>query len=513
MTFVVVALNAPTTARVADARTKADTSDFNGDGFADLAIAAPGETVGGVARAGLISVLYSSKDGPVVSSGDSWDRASEGIEGGPHVDASLGLALASGDFDDDGFDDLAVGAPGDTAGAMREAGTVTIIGGSEHGLGGSHDRLLSQNTPGIDGDPEPGDHFGAALAAGDFDGDGYDDLAIGAPNEKIDDKPDAGTVTLLLGSDSGLRPDHARVLMQGTDGLFGTVESDDRFGNALASGDVDGAFDDLVIGVPGESVGSKRSAGAVVVVHGSRRGLRPTYGTPFSEGVAGLAGGAESGDRFGEALALGDIDDDGYDDVVIGTPGEGVGGALSAGAITVLFGSDEGVDTADAQVITQATKGVPSEAESDDLFGRSLAVGDIDGDDDAEVVVGAPGEGAGPIAGAGSVTVLSGTGDGLSTSGARSFYQGKSGVPGIAGTDEFFGNGVRLIDLDDDRRAELVVGSPGEDAGPHESGGSVVVVTGTPDGVATSGARVISQDTTSVEGDAEDGDLFGFTLG
>ena len=513
--LVAFALLAPTSVRVAHAKTKADVSDFDGDGYADIAIAAPGETVGDVARAGLVSVLYSSKTGPVASSNDSWDRASEGIEGGPHVDASLGVALASGDFDDDGYDDLAVGAPGDTVGGHKEAGSVTVIDGSEHGLGGGSDRLLTQNVAGIDGDAELKDHFGAALAAADFDRDGYDDLAIGSPSEKIGDEQDAGTVTVVYGSQDGLRADDSQQLTQATEGLFGDVESEDRFGNAVATGDVDDdGFGDLVIGVPGESIGSKGSTGAVVVLLGTSRRLRPTFASqPFSQGEAGVPGGSESEDLFGESVATGDVDEDGYDDVVIGAPGEAVGDAQGAGAITVLFGSDAGVHTRDAQAISQATKGVPSEAESGDGFGRAIAVGDVDGDGADEVVVGSPGEGAGSVLGAGSATVLRGSRDGVSTSGVRLLYQGNDGIPGKPGTDEFFGNSVRAIDTNDDDRAEVIVGAPGEDVGPNTDGGSVTLFKGSRDGVLRSGSRVISQDTTSIEGDAERGDLFGFTLG
>jgi hypothetical protein len=509
-----VALVVASPGGVAHAKTKAAASDFDGDGFADLAVAAPGEAIGDVERAGLVSLLYSSKIGPV--SNDNWDRSSEGIEGGPHTDASLGVALASGDFDGDEFDDLAIGAPGDTVGGHSEAGSVTTIGGSEHGLGGKTDRLLTQRTAGITGDPEAFDHFGAALAAGDFDGDGYDDLAIGAPNEKLNDKKDAGNVTVVYGSPNGLRATGSLELSQATKDLFGDVESGDRFGNALAAGNVDDdRYDDLVIGVPGEDIGSKGSSGAVAVLLGNGRafGARFDESRSFSQADDGVPGGSESDDRFGEALALGDVDEDSYDDVIIGAPGESVGAASSAGAITVLFGSADGTQAEGAQAITQASKGVPSAAERDDRFGRAVAAGDIDDDGAAEVVVGAPGEGAGDADAAGSATVLTGTRDGLTTSGARLLYQGKNGVPGRPGADELFGNAVRAIDLNDDDRAEVIVGAPGEGVGPHPDGGTITILRGTRDGLATSDALLISQDTDSVEGDAEDGDLFGFTLG
>ena len=102
---------------------------------------------------------------------------------------------------------------------------------------------------------EADDRFGAALAAGDFDDDGCDDLAIGSPDEDIGAETDAGGVQIVYGSSLGLVTDGNVFFRQGADGVSGAPEAADRFGASLAIGDFDDdAFDDLAIGVAGESI-------------------------------------------------------------------------------------------------------------------------------------------------------------------------------------------------------------------------------------------------------------------
>src|SRR5688500_14283099 len=110
---------------------------------------------------------------------------------------------ASGDFNNDGFADLAIGVPGENA----AAGAVSVIYGDATGLSTSRvgDQLWTQDSAGVQGDAEAGDNFGYAVAVGNFDDDAYDDLAIGVPYENLT-TTSAGRVNIIYGSSSGLSP-------------------------------------------------------------------------------------------------------------------------------------------------------------------------------------------------------------------------------------------------------------------------------------------------------------------
>src|SRR5688500_5802822 len=98
------------------------------------------------------------------------------------------------DFDGDGFGDVAIAAPGEAIGARREAGAVHILYGTGSGLSAAGDQIWHQDIAGVPGKAETGDSFGNAVATGDFDADGFDDLAIGAPGESLGADQLAGIV-------------------------------------------------------------------------------------------------------------------------------------------------------------------------------------------------------------------------------------------------------------------------------------------------------------------------------
>jgi len=148
--------------------------DYNGDGYDDLAIGVPGETINNKMSAGLVHVVFGSANG-LSTSNDQLYHEDSGTRNKAEAFDFYGYAIASGDFDNDGFDDLAVGAP-----EWRNAkGRVNVIYGSLSGPLRTDMQFINQSKSGYSGNAEPNDQFGAALVVGDFDGDNYDDLAVG----------------------------------------------------------------------------------------------------------------------------------------------------------------------------------------------------------------------------------------------------------------------------------------------------------------------------------------------
>ncbi|HEV3399944.1 MAG TPA: FG-GAP repeat protein, partial [Actinomycetes bacterium] len=238
--------------------------DFNGDTFDDLAVGAPGEGVGGAAGAGSLNVLYGSATG-LEPSAQIFTQGGGGVGGTAEQDDSFGAAVAKGDFNGDDFFDLAVGAPGERVGTVPLAGAVNLLYGSETGLGGGP--LFTQSNP------ESADGFGTSLAAADFNGDGFFDLAVGAPGENVGALVDAGAVTVLFGGSGGITTAGSLTFWQGN-GAAGTAESRDEFGFSVATGILaNDDLADLVVGAPGEDVGTVQDAGAVNVLAGTATGL------------------------------------------------------------------------------------------------------------------------------------------------------------------------------------------------------------------------------------------------
>ena len=181
---------------------------------------------------------------------------------------------------------------------------------------------------------------------------------------------------------------------------------------------------------------------------------------------------------------------DGRDDIVFGRPrvahsGDGAADPSEYGErVGVVLGTARGPRVADPRTLSQNTPGVPGTAETGDLFGADVAVGDVNGDGYADIVAGAPGEDFSGVQDAGTVTVIPGGAAGPTGAGSRVFSQNTPGVPGTAEKGDRFGSGVTLLDLDHDRRADLVAGAPGENA----NAGSVWAFRSTAAGVTAAGS-------------------------
>jgi FG-GAP repeat len=175
-------------------------ADFNGDGRDDLAVGAPNEDIGSIESAGAVNVLYGGAGGLSATGNQFWRQNSPGVLGASEAFESFGYALAAGDFNGDGSDDLAVGAPIEGVGGVSHAGAVNVLYGGAGGLSATGNQAWDQNSPGVLDVAQTPDHFGLALAAGDLNGDGRDDLAVGAPEESVGSARHAGAVNVLYGA-------------------------------------------------------------------------------------------------------------------------------------------------------------------------------------------------------------------------------------------------------------------------------------------------------------------------
>ncbi|MET9897928.1 FG-GAP-like repeat-containing protein [Streptomyces sp. NPDC006446] len=425
----------------ASATTKTPVIDFNGDGFADLAISAPNATVSGVGDAGYLSVVYGSSAGADTAHPELITRATEGIPGDVVEYDSFGSWTAARDLDEDGYTDLAVGG-------YR---TPVVLWGSAQGLRG-----------------------GAALAgrtyqvsAGDVDGDGHADLVantggalevrfgpftragVPASTDTLAFDEEDGPQDFTLGDVTGDGKDdvvtqhgfeemqYKSRLWKGTStGLSRTFQSSGYYtvDGIVADVNKDGYGDFIARQVDHVSETREYQAGDIRVVYGSASGFssRTVKINQDTAGVPGVGeagnGDTDYGDQFGYSLAAGDVTGDGYPDIAVGVPGEDLGSVREAGAVVLLKGGASGLTGTGAQAFNQSTSGVPGASEKGDNFGASVLLADVNANNRADLAVGTPQE-DGTYQNSGAAWLLRGSKAGLTTTNIASFSPSTLNAP------------------------------------------------------------------------------------
>lgn len=380
--------------------------DFDGDGLVDRVIAYPRHDDG----EGLIAIRWGTGThqdytytadsvlGMYLELGPDRLDADGGLLAGTGISPTsydhFGTSPVAADFDGDGQMDLAFGVPGADVDDEVNAGKVVVIYGKSQNTfltDASDLQVWDQDTSGVRGVAEDYDFFGEVLETGDFDCDGFADLAIGAPQENIGSHANAGAVHVLYGSSTGLTATGDSLFYQGYQGIGGSAEAHDHFGAALAAGHFDDATysgrecDSLAIGAPGEDVGSIVAAGAVHVMYAADYGGGIFYGyepvgsggtVMFHQDSSGIPSPAETDDGFG--AALGKVSAGAYDSLWVGVPGEATGSCEYDGTTQVFPGSSVGVTPTGTYTLCQSVRLDAVEAEAGmvvekfDEFGRWL---------------------------------------------------------------------------------------------------------------------------------------------
>ncbi|MCH8904404.1 MAG: FG-GAP repeat protein [Bacteroidetes bacterium] len=371
----------------------ASLGDLDGDGITDIAVGADADDDGGTDR-GAVWILFLNSSGQVKSHQKISDTQG-GFTGILSDNDGFGTEVdAIGDLNGDGIMDLGVGASGDDDGGTNR-GAVWILFMNTNGTVKYHQKI-SDTQGGFSGILSDGDYFSRVCGIGDYDGDNVEDILVGATND-IDGGSDRGAVWILYLYPNGTVKSFKKV--SATQGNFnGVLDADDKFGNSVTSlGDFDGdGVMDFVVGAirdddknGGGSPLQDRGAAWILLMNSN--GSVKSY-QKISDTQGNFSGGLLKNDLFGQDIAaIGDLNGDGVDDIVVGADGDDDGGSQRGAYWTLFLNSNGTVNS--YQKVSQTQGGFTGTLTDNDYFGTSIApLGDINGDGIMDLAIGAEGD-------------------------------------------------------------------------------------------------------------------------
>lgn len=306
---------------------------------------------------------------------------------------------------------------------------------------------------------EGGDRSGNGIAAGDINDDGIDDLIIAAPYANLGQSVETGETYVVYGSRSGFTAAFDFFTLDGSNGfLISGVSVQDR-SEGRWSADFNGdGIDDVILGGTG-GVG-QLLRGVTYVVYGSSSGFTTPFLLSALDGSNGLLIRGIDSQEGSSPSAVGDLNGDGIDDLLIGATGANPSGKIGAGRLYVVFGGPAMGASIDVSTLDGANGFVIDGAAAGHMIGSRVAVGDVNADGANDIVVASNNASAGGFFGAGKVFVFFGSAIGYDASYSLADLDGSNGFVIEGGSNNFAaGTAVASADLNDDGADDILVGA------------------------------------------------------